>query len=135
MSLTACSSGAEPVTASPQEQSQTFSEEDKRVALALSVSRNQVVTDAEGPYAQALLCRNGMEVLAERLKGALNAQQRQAIDQAREYFDRQVSELGESEGKVPSEITSDVERTAQDNFNVAENARVAMACLQNLQKT
>lgn len=76
-----------------------------------------------------------MEVLAERLEGALNAQQRQAIDHAREYFDRQVQELGESEGKVSSEIANDVERTAQDNFNVAENARVAMACLQELQET
>lgn len=133
--LAGCSS-ADKGDADPKPEARQFSEEDKRVARALSVSQVQSISDAEGPYARALLCANGMDALAERFQDfrGLGEQQRSAIEQAREYFGQQLREAGASEGKSANDIESDLQKTAQDNIDPAENARTAMACLQRLQQ-
>lgn len=136
IALAACSSGRETMTAPNEEPARAFSDEDRRVASALSISQDRAVTNADSPYSRALLCRNGMETLAERFQDAagLSEQQREGIEQARAYFDERLRLLGESEGKSASDISEDVQQTAEDNFDTAENARIAIACLQRLQQ-
>lgn len=136
MALAACSSDGETMTGPNEEPAREFSDADRRVASALSISQNRAVTNADSPYSRALLCRNGMEALAERFQeaGGLSEQQRQGIEQARTYFDGQLRLLGESEGKSASDISADVQQTAEDNFDTAENARIAIACLRQLQE-
>ncbi|MBT2133558.1 hypothetical protein KK137_04340 [Croceibacterium sp. LX-88] len=133
--LAACSP-AENSIAAPERKVREFSEEDKRLARALSVGQAQAVTEADSPYARALLCANGMDALAERLQDfqGLAEQQQLAIEQARTYFSEELNEAGAGEGKSASDIKSDLEKTALANVDAAENARTAMACLQRLQQ-
>ena len=132
-SLTACSSREESSPPS-SEQPREFSAEDKRAARALSISNNPAVMNAESPYARALLCRNGIGALAEQFEKArgLSDEQRQAMEQARAYFDEQLRVLGQREGKSESDVSSDLEKVAQENVDTAENARIANACLRRL---
>lgn len=133
-SLAACSSGEAPSEAMATENTRQFSAEDKRAAEALSIGNSQEVAAADSPYSRALLCRNGMAVLAANFENAagLSRQQRKAMEQASAYFDRQLQQLGSEEDKSASEIASDLERTAEENADLAANARTAVACLQRL---
>lgn len=140
--LTACSPdpserepGLDHTAIAPQE-AREFSEEDKRVASALSLSQGEAAMQAEGPYARALLCSHGIEVLAMRFgDGAgLSDHQREAMVQARAYFAQQLRAVGEDEGKTAREISADLEQTAQDNYNDGESIRTAASCLRRLQE-
>lgn len=137
VSLTACSSGENTHDDAPASPAKAFSDEDREIARALSISNDLAVADADSPYARALLCRNGMGVLAERFQDAvgLSIEQRQGIEQAVTYFDGQMRVLGEAEGKAAADVTSDLEQTAADNPDTTENVRTAIACLRELQET
>ena len=132
--LAACSSGEPPSEATATGSTREFSAEDKRAAEALSIGNSQEVTAAGSPYSRALLCRHGIAVLAANFETApgLSQEQREAMEQASAYFDQQLRQLGSEENKSAAEITSDLEQTAEDNTDLAANARTAVACLQRL---
>ncbi len=134
--LSACSPN--PQAPSPAFDEKEFSEEDKRAARALSISNNQAVMEATNPYARALLCRNGIDGLAERFqqaRGPMMEEQQQAMEQARAYFDEQLRLLAEREGKSEAELNDDLEETGQQHADPGENAQIAVACLRRLQQT
>jgi len=133
--LPACSSNQQP--APPPADDKEFSEADKRAARALSISNNDAVTDATTPYARALLCRNGIETLAERFqqaRGPMMEEQRQAMEQARAYFGEQLRLLAEREGKSEPGLNRDIAETQEQHADPAENAQIAIACLRGLQE-
>ncbi|GEM_PF-2402885 len=134
-SLAACSSSENARQGAPDSQAKVFGDEDRQIARALSISNDPAVTQADSPYARALLCRNGMEALVERFQGAagLSAEQRQGMERVASYFEGQARVLGEAEGKSPADVVSDLEQAAEDNPDTAENARTAIACLRELQ--
>jgi hypothetical protein len=129
-----CSTG-EPVKNRLEKKTREFSAEEKRQARALSISQVKSVTDAASPYARALLCKNGMDVMAQRLQnvGIMNAQQGQLLQQAQAYFDRQLNALGEQQGLSAADVRNDLGRVARDHSDTSENARIAVACLKRLQ--
>ncbi|MBB5281779.1 hypothetical protein [Pacificimonas flava] len=140
--ISAALSGCSPDRSVPQNAKggvqsarQEFSEESKRAAQALSLSRNVTVERAEGEYARALLCTHGMNVLALRVQDAagLADEQREAVTQAQAYFADQLQALGEGEGKGTEEIGSDLEKTADEHRDESESVRIAVSCLQALQ--
>lgn len=135
-SLAGCSEGGETLRTPQAEQSRQFSDADKIAARALSIGNDEAMTNADSPYAQALLCKNGVDIIADRISqaGGFGEQQMQGIELAQAYYDRQVRSLAASEGKSASEIEGDLEQTATDNPDVGANARIAIACLQNLQE-
>lgn len=122
--------------APPSEKAREFGEQDKAAARALSIGNNEAMASADSPYAQALLCRHGIEVIADRLRqsGGFSDEQVQGIAQAQTYFDRRLRVLADSEGKSASDIRSDLAKTATDNPDIGVNARIAIACLQKLQQ-
>lgn len=135
-SLAACSPDAD-IADEPATEQRVFSEEDQRIARALSIGNSRAVANADSPYARALLCRHGMDVLADRFREAsgLSEQQRQGIEQAQTYFDEELRALAQDEGKTPAELDSDLAQVAEDNPDPGEAARIAIGCLQRLQET
>lgn len=136
LSLAACSSDENILREPRTEQSREFGEHDKIVARALSISNTQAMEKADSPYARALLCRSGVEVLAERIReaGGLGAQHVQAVEQVQAYFDQQLHTLASREGRSINDISRDLEQMALDYPDRATNARLAVSCLQELQK-
>lgn len=135
LSLVSCSGGEERGKEAAKAPERQFSEEDKRAARALSIGDSRAIESSGSPYAQALLCNNAVQSIADRLRsaGSLNAEQLRGFDQTRAYYDRQVFGLGKQEGKSASQIQQDRKQTAAANPEPAANARLAIACLQMLQ--
>jgi len=133
--LAACSSAEEASKPSSEELRREFSTEDKDAAQALSIGRQTALTKTNSPYERALLCKIGIDVLAERLQDAngLGGQQREALRLARDLFETRLSAAAAGEGKSESQIEQDAARAMQDHPNESELARVAIACLQRAQ--
>lgn len=132
LSLCGGCSGREAVNRPREKEAQEFSSEEKSAARMLSINHTKSVTDAASPYAKALLCKNGLDMTAQRLRSLsiMNAQQRQLLQQAQTYFDRQLHELGERQGMSTTDIRRDLDQTAQNHSDAEENARIAVTCLQ-----
>lgn len=133
--LASCSPGAD-VAERPSDEVRAFSEEDKRVASALSVSNRQEILNSESPYARALLCGHAMNALAGTFLEArgLSGEQRQAMVQAQAYFDEQLRVLAQREGKSASDLSEDLEKMAEERADRGESAQIAVACLRDLQR-
>lgn len=113
-----------------------FSQEDKRAALALSISNSEAVADAATPYDRSLLCKNGIEALIQRfqgLRGPSTDQQLQAMEQASAYFSEQVHSIAKLEGKSEAELTRDLKVTREQHEDPAENVQIIAACLRALE--
>lgn len=128
----ACSNQPEPMR--PVEEPRQFGEAEKAAARTLSIGNYTVLERADGPYAEALLCSNAVTALAGRLDeaGGLAPQQANAIREAQSIFERRLGSLGLDEGRTQAQIDQDLRQTARENPDSASNARIAIACLQNL---
>jgi hypothetical protein len=133
--LCAGCSTEEPLKNPPEKKMRTFSAEEMKQARALSITQASSVTDAANPYAKALLCKIGMDLVAQRLQnvGVMNAEQRQILQESKAYFDRQLNALGEQRGKSARDIQRDLAQVAEHHSDAAENTRTAVACLKRLQ--
>jgi len=133
LALTACSSGRGEAPEAVQKIE--FGPEEKRVAQALSVSNNQAVMNAETPYARALLCKSGIDVLADRFGEArgLSSEQKSGMEQARVYFDEQLQLLATREGKSGADLAADLKAVTEDGAISGESAQIVVACLRRLQ--
>ena len=142
----ACAAGAMPAlatcsphgTASNDERNvsqKQFSAEDKRAALALSIGQQSALVTAQSPYQRALLCVVSMDALSKRILGAtgLTEPQREALALAGRHFEAQLRTVAKDAGKSDGNVKTDLEQTVRDHPDESENARVAIACQQQLQ--
>ena len=111
-----------------------FSEAEKAAAQTLSIADAQALETMSDPTEKALACSRSIGFLVETLQGtdALTDVQSNAIEQARLIYERQIPADYEAEdtaddGSAPTDIASDAE------INPAQEARIALACLRNLQ--
>lgn len=106
----------------------TFSDEDKRVARALSVG-SEIQTGNVTPQYEAQLCSLALGAIAERLRdsGSLSAQQLEGFERARNVF-RQRAATGLSP-EEREKTRNDVEAAYPDQ---SDRARVAIGCLRKL---
>jgi hypothetical protein len=133
LALTSCSrGGGDEAPLAAERQIREFSQQDKLAARSLSLASKNIVEQANGSYAQALLCNLAIDTIAERLRGAgsLGATQLNELAEAESQFDRRLRALGKQENKSEADIRNDLERAAADNPDASANARVALACLQ-----
>lgn len=124
--LGACSADGAPAENVEGPQQRVFSEDDRRVARALSVGRNDLSTSLS-PQFRATLCGLALEAIEERMQGALSAEQQQAFAQAQTLY-RQRATAGLSREERRRTI-SEVEASYPDD---GERARFAISCLQDL---
>lgn len=119
----------------PDTPAREFSKQDKMAARALSIDDRTAIENVDSPYAQAMLCRNGVESIAVRFRGtaAANEEMAQGMEQIIAFYDRRLRSLGGKQAKSPEEIRRDLQQTKEDNTNSSANARVAIACLRELQ--
>ena len=123
--LGACSSDSTPVE-NIEDQQQVFSEDDRRVARALSVGTNDLNTSLS-PQFRATLCSLALEAIEERMQGALSEAQQQAFAQAQSLY-RQRARAGVSQEERRTTL-SEAEASYPDQ---SERARFAISCLQDL---
>ena len=124
--LGACSADSTPVEKTDVPQQPVFSEEDRRVARALSVGSNDL-SPSLSPQFRAALCSLALEAIEERLQGSLSEEQRQAFAQAQSLY-RQRARAGVSQEERRSTL-SEVEASYPEQ---SERARFAISCLQEL---
>ena len=129
LSLASCSS---PSAVSPQPSTQTtaeFSDQDKRVARALSIGGEKIDGGDETPQFQALVCRLALEEIQRQMEtpGGLSAEQQQAFEQARKLFDRRAAA-----GLSDAELSQNRARAQENDPEVNESARIAMGCLRDI---
>jgi hypothetical protein len=131
----ACSGGS-GVARQPEKQTREYSPDEKSAARALSINQVRAVTNPASPYARAVLCKNSLDLVAERFRDSsvMNSQQQQQLQQAQAYFDQQVRTLAGQQGLSNSDLRDDLARAARDHSDDEESARTAVACLQGLQK-
>lgn len=105
-----------------------FSEEDKRIARALSIGSEVHKSNAPPQY-EAALCNLALATIAEQLRNSdlLSAQQLKAFEQAQSVYRRRAAA-----GLSPEErekTRNDVEAAYPDH---SDRARFAMGCLREL---
>lgn len=135
--LAACSDHKAPSEKTmPFTAAREYSEQDKIAARALSISNNSGFEAADTPYAQALLCSNAISSTGSKLRqtGGLSQDILRGIDQAKANYDRRVRTFASEAGKSTDDIESDLRQTAKNNPDAGANARVTMACIQQLQE-
>jgi hypothetical protein len=135
-SLCAGCSNGDVAQRSAEKPARQFSEQERLAARALSIGQVNSVTHAASPYARAVLCKNGLDVIARRLRNAsvLSVQQQQLMQQAQAYFDRQVHALAQQQGVSATDVGKDLRQAAEEHADDEENARIAVACVQGLQQ-
>lgn len=113
----------------------TFSEREKAAAQKLSIGSNSGLSEASGPYDQAVLCRSAIGALRGQFRetGDINSTQMRAIEQAVSIFDQRLQVLGSREGKSASQIARDVEQKSEIATDISTQAQLAVTCLQRLQ--
>ncbi len=114
-----------------------FSQRDKVAARALSIGNEVAIENANSPYAKALLCRNAIGMVRAKLldSGSLSKNLLQGFNVAQAIYDRKVDSLGTQAGKSETQVKSDLRMTAASNLDDGTNARVAMACIRELEKS
>ena len=135
--VAACSQADPPEPSIALEQvERAFSDEEKRAALALSIGDNARIASVEGAYDRALLCSHAIDSVTTQVRatGALSSEQLQVMDQASTIFANRLRRMAEGEGKSANDIASDLRRMAAEDEQPGGNARVAIACLQQLQR-
>jgi hypothetical protein len=136
--LPSCSSEADTAAAPTGAGAPEFSQPDKIAARALSLSNAGSAERAESPRAQAVLCSQALEGLSVRLRdsGTLNEMQLQALGQAKAVYDRRIRGVGNEPARAgggSSALEQAIEEEEEGEANPAEQARVAIGCLQDLQ--
>ncbi len=114
-----------------------FSDEERRAALALSIGDNARIASVEGAYDRALLCSNAIDSITAQVReaGALTSEQLRVMDQAGTIFANRLRRMAEGEGKSAVDIAGDLRRMEAEDEQPGGNARVAIACLQQLQRS
>ena len=129
LSLAACS---DPSGVAPEQSPQTktdFSDQDKRIARALSIGGEKVGDSDETPQFQALVCSLALEKIQRQLEGpgALSTEQQQAFEQARRLFARRAAA-----GLSEAELGQNRARAQESDPEVNDSARVAIGCLRDI---
>lgn len=129
--LPSCSGGEDRGAEATGESAQEFSQANKSAARALSLSNAGATRQAGSPQEQAALCSQALEALSLRLRdsGTLSDTQLQALGEAKGIYDRRL------EGGTPQTAPggSSGDRPNEQEANPAEQARIAIGCLQDLQ--
>lgn len=121
----------------PKSPPREFSAQDKKIAQALSVGNDSTVENADGPYDQALLCRNAIETIIGRLvdSGRAGGEVLGTLRQAQEVFDTRLRSLATSEGKSQNDLRRDIRDAAEQNVSSSTASRLVLGCFKNLQQT
>lgn len=126
--LAACSVESETVQNEVYSQDKSFSDEDKRIARALSLGDAGNVGTGTPQY-QATLCLLALNSIEDRLleSGILTVEQQRAFSKARDLYGRR-SKTGVSKDAQEKNLR-DVEAAYPD---AANRARFAIGCLRDL---
>jgi hypothetical protein len=124
----ACSTSADPPEQQKSLVRQQFTDQDKRIARALSLGGDDILRKAKPQY-EATLCSLALDAIEDNVKdsGILSSEQRRALKQAEAIFQlRAVTGLSAEE----SEQTRRAVETAYPERST--RARFAIGCLRNL---
>lgn len=129
--LPSCSSGSTRDADSSTEAATEFTQDDKRAARALSLTNAGTTERTDDPQEQARLCSSAIEALRVRLRDSavLSDEQMLALGEAKAIYDRRIRGVVAS----ASEAANDQPEQAEGDASPAEQARLAIGCLQDLQ--
>lgn len=128
--LPAC---APPVTQPPKSDERVFSDDDRRAALALSLSRSGAVAAQTNPYEQAVQCSLAIKFIVNRFGTAAigNPEVIEALEKAQRIYADRAAASRSAQEDVSAEDNGDA-RPGEAIQDPADRARVALACLQDL---
>lgn len=133
--LPACDSSTLSKDTNAAPETRVFSDAKKAAAKTLSIGVSQTIDTMRDPTTKASICSRSIGTLTQILSesNALTDIQRNAIEQARAFYQRQIpkgSDIQRSDGTAGDR---------EDDLRVAEidpgqDARIALACLRDLEE-
>jgi hypothetical protein len=136
LSVLGCTQASDdPGVAAAREKPASFTEEDKRAAMALSIGSGVDPGGNTSPYEQALRCSLAFRELSTRFAdlGAAAEQQGRAMAQAEAMFDQRLERAAAQAGRSARQIADDRAKLDAELPEGTERARIAIACIRELQ--
>src|SRR5690606_24874950 len=105
--------------------------DDRRAALALSVTNVPSLEEGANAYIRALRCSLALKTITQRIAegGSLSAEQMRLLRQVQLNYEREFARLGAQEGKSPAGIRNDHQQQGQQVADPTVAGRIALGCL------
>lgn len=138
LGMAACAFEVPPVPSQEQRGArEVFSDADRRVARALSISNRADLVDRSSPYSHAIACELAVQALAERMDemNVLTKAQEDALSQAQRGYSRQVRDISARDGKDEADIERDKAEQREAISDPAQRMQIAIGCLRDVAGT
>lgn len=109
-----------------------YSEEERRIAAALSIGRPAILEEEASEYGKAILCKIALDSIAPRLRELTSTEQRAQLAQVEAQVAEQAFVQGGAGGKSRAEVTRDLQARAAQIDDPSVLVPTAMACLRTL---
>lgn len=112
----------------------SFSEQEQRAALLLSIGKGAPLESDSSPYEQALRCRTAVEVLSQQFRqaGAQGEAQSRALAQATAILDQRLRAQAALVNKSDAAIRRELDQAVQAADDLPAQGQMMIACLQQV---
>lgn len=111
---------------------EVFSEEERRIAAALSIGRPAILQEEASEYGKAILCKVALDSIVPRLRGLTSPEQRAQLAQVEAQVADRAFVQGGAGGKSRAEVSRDVQARAAQVDDPSILVPTAMACLRTM---
>ena len=115
--------------------SESFSEEQKDAARALSVGNQSMTTIGDEPYERAIACTNALDELIAVAgeAGFFSEVQLSAAEEVRQVYYNRALEFGAEQNKSSRNVNVDLQGAASAAEQTENRSLIAIGCIRNLQ--